>query len=170
MKNQKGITLIALTIYIIALTFIIAILATVSTFFYKNVNDSTENLEPLTEFTSFNTYFLQDINNESIKIKDVGDTTQNNKQYKYIILDNVNLSNEDSNKYIKYIYVQNDKAIYRDTGNNSSGDKTTINICRGVDNCTFTLSQQANENNKAQIAINIEINGKTEEYTYTLAN
>lgn len=170
MKSDKGITMLALTIYVIALTFIIAILATISTFFYKNVNDSVENLEPLTEFTNFNTYFSQDINNENIKIKDVGEISQNSKQYKYIVLNNINLSDEDSNKYIKYIYVQNDKSIYRDIGDYNSGDKTTINICKGVDDCTFLSSQEANSNNKVQVTVNITINGKTEEYTYTLAN
>ena len=60
MKNQKGITLISLTIYIIALTVIIAMLSLISTFFYKNVKDSQNDIEPLTEFTNFNSYFSTD--------------------------------------------------------------------------------------------------------------
>ena len=62
MKNQKGVTLISLTIYVIALTVIIAMLSVISTYFYKNVNDTQDDITPLTEFTNFNSYFTTDAN------------------------------------------------------------------------------------------------------------
>ncbi len=170
MKDQKGITLISLTIYIISLTFIIAILATVTTFFYKNVKDTQNDIEPLTEFTSFNSYFSQDINNSNIKLQDIGEKTiegQNN-EYEYITLNNVNLENEDSMKYIKYIYVENDKSIYRDIGKDEDENRATMKICRGVENCKF--SQELIENNKIKVNIEITIGDKNQTYSYTLNN
>lgn len=38
MKSQKGVTLISLTVYIIAFTVLLGIVITVSNFFYKNVD------------------------------------------------------------------------------------------------------------------------------------
>ena len=38
MKNQKGITLTSLVIYIIGMVVVIGIVANLTTFFYKNIN------------------------------------------------------------------------------------------------------------------------------------
>ena len=49
MKKQNGVTLISLTIYVIALAIVIGILATISTSFYKNMDDVQTELSPLSE-------------------------------------------------------------------------------------------------------------------------
>lgn len=156
MKNQKGVTLISLTIYVIALTVIIAILSVISTYFYKNVNETQDDITPLTEFTNFNSYFTTDANTAHVTYLTTG--TEDN--YSYIAL-----VNEDTLEVIKYIYVKQDKVIYRDTG---SENKATITVARNVTNCEFEESIQ--ENNKTKFIIKLTVGNKNKEYTYNLNN
>ena len=56
MKSQKGVTLISLTIYIIAMTIVIAVVSRLTMFFYSNTTD-IRDVDPITEYTTFNTHF-----------------------------------------------------------------------------------------------------------------
>lgn len=166
MKKQNGVTLISLTIYVISLTIIIAMLSSISTFFYKNINDTQEDITPLTEFTSFNTYFSEDANASNVIYLTIGENTENGQnQYRYIAL-----VDKDSSEIIKYIYVKDDKVIYRVTGNEEN--KAIIAIARNVTNCEFEkLSGQQNNNSKTRVKIIIKIGeNTTKEYTYSLSN
>lgn len=94
MKSQKGVTLVALVIYIVVLTVVISILAAVSAFFYKNVSYVKEQANYAPEFNKFNMYFVQDVkNNRNVTVN--GST----------------LEFEDGTKYTFSI---DQKAIYRD--------------------------------------------------------
>ena len=62
MKSQKGITLISLTIYVIVMAIVVGVVAIISTFFYSNINDTTQQLDPLTEYTDFNSFFSDEVN------------------------------------------------------------------------------------------------------------
>lgn len=68
MKSQKGIALTSLIIYVIAMLIVISIISVISTFFYNNIEEVGENVDPSKEFTQFNTYFLQDINRDEIEV------------------------------------------------------------------------------------------------------
>lgn len=68
MKNQKGITLISLIVYVILMTFVVAGVSAITTSFYNNVNDMDENSESAVSFAQFNMYFLNDIKAENAKI------------------------------------------------------------------------------------------------------
>jgi len=59
MKSQKGITLISLTIYIIALAIVMAVVAVVSNFFYSSINASKAKIDPMTEYVKFNSFFFR---------------------------------------------------------------------------------------------------------------
>lgn len=61
MKNQKGITLVSLTIYIIVVIIVVAILATVRDNFQSGVKEMSEGASIESEFNKFNLYFLEDI-------------------------------------------------------------------------------------------------------------
>lgn len=160
MKNQKGVTLISLTIYVIALTVIIAMLSVISTFFYKNVNDTQDDITPLTEFTNFNSYFTTDANTTHVTYL----TTRTEDNYSYVAL-----LNEDTLEVIKYIYVVQDKAIYRDTGSEEDGNKATITVARNVTNCEFEIDGQT-ENNKTKLNITLEVGNTPKTYNYSLNN
>ena len=57
MKSQKGVTLVALVIYIIVFTIVISILSVISSFFFSNVNFVKEQANYAPEFNKFNMFF-----------------------------------------------------------------------------------------------------------------
>ena len=61
MKSQKGVTLIALVIYVIVLTIVVSILAMISSFFFSNVNFVKDQANYAPEFNKFNMFFIQDV-------------------------------------------------------------------------------------------------------------
>ena len=143
MKSQKGITLISVTIYVIVMAIVVGVVAIISTFFYSNINTATEGIDPLTEYTKFNSYFSDEVNHSKIKILECG-TTENGQNY--IVFDNG----------VQYTYIPN-QGIYRNQ----------VKIANGVDECTFTREI---ENGKDVVKVVFQSGGKTRETTYTLQN
>lgn len=69
MKTQKGITLLSLIVYIILLTFVIAMLSVVSSLFFSNTKYITENSKNISEFNKFNMYFIEDVKNNKTTLE-----------------------------------------------------------------------------------------------------
>lgn len=115
---------------------IIGIMATFSTFFYKNVNEEIENIDPIIEYTKFNSHFTDEVNHDNIKIKRCFSEGQNN----YIIFDNG----------VQYSFIKANQGVYRNT----------VKICKGVENCTFTENVR---NGKTIVIVNF--NGNDYTYT-----
>ena len=109
MKSENGVTLISLTVYIIGLTLIIAIVAVISTFFYKSVRNVSQTVDPITEYSKFNTFFTEETNANNIKILECGEN--------YIVFDNG----------VQYTFIKENKGIYRNK----------VKICRGIEECKF---------------------------------
>ena len=61
--KEKGVTLVALTIYMLIFTIIIGILTTISTFFYNNIGEVIDNPKYVSEFNKFVMFFAVDIKN-----------------------------------------------------------------------------------------------------------
>ena len=57
MKSEKGITLVTLTVYLIAMTMVVAIVAVISRYFYTNTKTIGESVDYITEYTQFNSFF-----------------------------------------------------------------------------------------------------------------
>lgn len=108
MKNEKGITLISLTIYVIVMAIVIGVMAIITTFFYKNMENEFD-IDPIAEYTTFNSYFSDEVNHENIRILEC-DTN-------YIVFSNG----------VQYSYIPENKGIYRNE----------VKICREVTKCTF---------------------------------
>lgn len=125
MKTEKGITLISLTIYIIAMTIVVAILAVISTFFYKNTTD-IKDVEPIAQYTAFNSYFSEEVNTPDIKVLDC--------QENYIVFDNG----------VQYTFIKENNAIY----------KNKVKICTYIEECTF--EQGKNSNDKITVTVNLK--------------
>ena len=68
MKLENGITLISLTIYIIGMTIVVSIVAIISSYFYTNTKTLNESIDPMVEYTKFNSFFSDEVNHENIKI------------------------------------------------------------------------------------------------------
>ena len=140
MKSQKGITLISLTIYIIGMSVMIAVIAVISSYFYKNIDSTFENIEPLTEYTKFISFFTDEINNNDINVVECG------KDNDYIVFDNG----------IQYEFVKENKGIYRNY----------VKICRNVEQCNFSYKEEAGKK-IVEVTIKIE-NGELKKTQYTL--
>ncbi len=143
MKSQRGITLISLTVYIIVMVIVVATLTIISNFFFKNMKLSSKNIDPLTEYTKFTTFFTDEINHNNIKVLDckTDSTTENS----YVVFDDG----------VQYTFVKENKGIYRNK----------IKICRDVENCTFDYEIK---NGKDVVTTDITMDGiekRTVEYT-----
>ena len=68
MKAERGITLIILSIYVIVFSIIIALLANLSSYIYRNLDNVSDSTIDLSEFNKFNMYFIEDV-----KTKDIGE-------------------------------------------------------------------------------------------------
>ena len=141
MKSQKGITLISLTVYIIVMAIVVGVVATVSTYFYSNQNATSSKIEPLTQYTKFNSFFLDEVNHQGIQVIEC--------QENYIAFDNG----------VQYTFVPENKGIYRNQ----------IKISKGIQNCTFDYAIE-NGRKKITVNIQSEEGNFTREETYTLRN
>lgn len=63
MKNERGITLISLIIYIVVMCIVVATLAIISDLFYANTDYIKENSKYVSEYNKFNMYFIEDVKN-----------------------------------------------------------------------------------------------------------
>ncbi len=63
MKAQKGVTLIALVAYVIAMSIVVTMLSILSQFFFKNANFLTQNSKNIAEYNKFAMYFIEDVKN-----------------------------------------------------------------------------------------------------------
>lgn len=145
MKSEKGITLISLIVYLIAMVIVVATVTVISGFFYKNTKGLSENIDPISEYTKFNTFFSEEVNKENIKVLDC-DTNQTTKE-SYIVFDNG----------VQYTFIKENKGIYRNK----------VKICREVENCNFTYEIK---NGKAVVSVYFTAGDKTRNTTFTLKN
>lgn len=123
MKNQKGITLTALTIYVIVFMIVIGIVATLTSYFYKNVMNFDETTKSYSEINKFNMYFLKDIKEKGVTIQNFIEDDENNK---------IGITLYNSNNYTTNVYKFENKAIYRNG---------TI-ICKNINSIKFKIDDE----------------------------
>ncbi len=116
MRNNKGITMISLITYIMGLTIVLALIATLTTFFFKNISAKDLNSDT-TQYTKFSSIFLEEINNKN---NSVIECKSLNNGVSYIIFSSGN----------QYTFNANSKCIY----------KNKIKICENVEICDFSYT------------------------------
>lgn len=116
MKSNKGITMISLITYIMGLTIVLALVATLTTFFFKNISAKDLNSDT-TQYTKFSSIFLEEINNKNNSVVDCKPITDG---VSYIIFSSGN----------QYTFNANSKCIY----------KNKIKICENVEICDFSYT------------------------------
>lgn len=116
MKNNKGVTLTSVIIYIIGLAITIGIIANLTSFFYKNIDVSEINNDTVTQYTKFSSIFITEINTENNYVIDCKTSNINEEKTSYIIFATGN----------QYTFKNN--AIY----------KNKIKICQNIDDCDFS--------------------------------
>ena len=131
MKSENGITLTTLVVYILVMTIAVSIVASLTTFFYKNVNVEDIESDTITQFTKFSSFFSKEINNSEnyvIDCKTEG-SLENNDKISYIIFSSGN----------QYTFKNNE--IY----------KNNKKICKNIDDCDFSY---VFEDSKYKITVN----------------
>ncbi len=109
MKQERGITLISLTVYIIVMTIVIAVVGVVSGAFVKSMKSTKSTTDPITEYTAFNSYFSDEINHQGIQIRECNTN--------YIVFSNG----------VQYTFVNENSGIYRNY----------VKIAKDVEECSF---------------------------------
>lgn len=132
MKNNKGITLTSLMIYVIGMLIIIALISTLTTFFYKNIDVTAINDNTTTEYTKFSSNFLEEINQKDNRVIDARTYMEDEEKISYIIFSTGN----------QYTYKSNNKSIY----------KNNIKICQNVEECIFSYNLK-----DSQYTVNVKL-------------
>ena len=68
MKSERGVTITSILIYITALTVVVILIGRINIYFYKNMNQMSENTVASAEYTKFNSYFTNEINIEGNEV------------------------------------------------------------------------------------------------------
>ena len=116
MRNNKGITLISLITYIIGLTIVLALIATLTSFFYKNISAKDINSDT-TQYTKFSSIFIEETNNKKNSVISCQSMTDG---ISYIVFSSGN----------QYTFDENSKSIY----------KNNFKICNNVEICDFSYT------------------------------
>lgn len=139
MKNNKGITLTSLVIYIAVVFVVTAGVIRVTTHFSRNMEDAADTSFE-TEFNKLNLYLLDESKEQGNKIQEITDEVQ------------VEFSNGN-----KYTYNVTEKMVYLNEG---------IKICENIEDCEF--KQKTAENGKSVLTLTIKIGEITKTVDYVM--
>ena len=163
MKGEKGITLISVVIYLIAMVIIIALIASLSGYFYKNININNETQDINLQYSRFNSYFTEDINKRG------------NSVYKIGYSDNDGLEANESNYTQHYIlFTSGNQYTFIKQKVDENGNVTygaiyldNVKIVSNITNCKFESEELNNGNTNVTVTIEGNNNFK-KQITYTM--
>lgn len=140
MKSEKGVTLISILIYVIAMIIIVAIMTSLTGYFYNNIDIDTESQDTNKQYTKFNSFFTEEINKSGNIVIESNTESEN----PYIVFADKN----------QYTFIKQNKAIYLNQ----------VKIATNIEKCTFETKIK---NGKNMITITMETGDfkKTTEYT-----
>lgn len=150
MQNEKGVTLISVTIYIIVMLIIVAVIAVLTSYFYRNVDINSVSEDLNQQYTKFNSYFTEEVNKKGNKLLEIGETENEsgNGTQKYIIFSSGN----------QYTYIPENQGIYMNQ----------VKIADNITGCDFTSNKE--ENGKTTITVTIQGDNFERKTTYTLVD
>lgn len=119
MRNNRGITLTSLIIYVIGMVIVVSIISTLTAFFYKNIDIAGID-DTTSQYTKFSSIFLDEINRESNRVVECKTIFEDNYKVSYIVFSSGN----------QYTFKSENGSVYRNR----------IKICEGVENCEFACS------------------------------
>ncbi len=140
MKKQKGMTLISLIVYIIALLIVMSVITVLTGYFYNNVDIQSSRTEDMEKFTQFTSYFVKEVNTKAIKVVDNATSEASNTSY-------IAFSNKNT-----YTFANN--TIYFNE----------IAICNNIDKCLFSSVE---ENGIYKITVDFKTGDFSKTITYT---
>lgn len=103
MKSDKGVTLISVTIYVIAMVLLVAVISVITSYFYKNIKLNVTKEDLNKQYTKFISYFSEEANLDNNRLLEVStdDSVPENK-VSYVIFSSEN----------QYTFMQKNKSIY----------------------------------------------------------
>lgn len=116
MKSNKGVTLTSLIIYVIGMTIMVSIIATLTSFFYKNIDIGDINSNT-TQYTKFTSILSEEVNKKNNSVIDCQSLTDG---VSYIVFSSGN----------QYTFNQGSKSVYRNN----------VKICDNIDKCDFSYT------------------------------
>ena len=140
MQNEKGVTLISVTIYIIVMLIIAAVISVLTSYFYTNIDINAVSEDLNQEYTRFNSYFTEEVNKKGNTIVDIGETDTQ----RYVLFSSGN----------QYTYIP-EQGIY----------VNQIKIVKNMTDCTF---EKGEANGKTTITVTIIGENFNRKTTYTL--
>ena len=141
MKEQKGITLVSLVIYIVVMVIVITVMGTIITQFQQNTKEVQKDTGDILEFNKFNVYFLKEIKTIGNKVDTI------DEKGTYILFKTGN------------IFSFSNNAIYYND----------IEICKNIQNVIFELEKKVDSDGNEKVdntIINVTIHLK--EYSKTI--
>lgn len=116
MKSNKGVTLTSLIIYVIGMTIMVSIIATLTSFFYKNIDIGDINSNT-TQYTKFTSILSEEVNKKNNSVIDCQSLTEG---VSYIVFSSGN----------QYTFNQESKSVYRNN----------VKICDNIYKCDFSYT------------------------------
>lgn len=146
MKSEKGVTVISVTVYIIAMLLAVTVIGMLTGFFYKNINISSNSSEMNKQYTKFNAYFTDEVNikgNAVSEMKIIDEGTEN--EISLILFSSGN----------QYTFIKQNKSIY----------VGYTKIATNIEECKFEKSEN---NGKTTVTVRIVAENFDRTTTYTL--
>lgn len=133
MKGNRGVTLTSLIVYIIGMLIMLATLATLRTFFSKNVDIRAINDDTI-QYSKFASAFSTETNTKYNKVIECRtQIDEKGEKVSYIVFSSGN----------QYTYMEDNHSIY----------KNKYKICESIQNCEFSF-----DNNKNTITVEFKTN------------
>lgn len=154
MKDNRGITLTSLIIYIIALMIFVGTMATITKYFYKNFKEITINDRVTKEYTELTKFLTEETNSKKIEDTFINDRDNQETPTGHELV--FKLNDLSTHRY----KLRNNTIYYTEIQNNTA--LKDITLCNDVSTCTFTLNQNI-------LTVSIEFQGGTHYTTaYTI--
>lgn len=129
MKQNRGITLTGLSLYVLVLSIAIAVLSTITMYFSNNYEYIESEGVNASQYNRLMSYLIKDSKKDNITVEEIQD---------YIL----KLSNG-----ITYSFNSDEKAVYRDE----------VRIADNIEECVFTQSTDGEFNNYFEVEVTIGI-------------
>lgn len=139
-RQNHGITLTSLIIYILAMCVVVSIISTLTTFFYKEIMVDNDNKTQIEQFGKFNMFFLEDIKEYGNGISEVDENGQ------YIVFSNGN--------------------AYRISKNNIY--RNNVLICESISTSNDRFFEVKEVGEKQVVVVNMNVGNDSSKTEYTL--
>ena len=102
MGSERGVTLTSVIIYVIAMLIIVSVITVLTSYFYTNVDINSVSEDLNQQYTRFNSYFAEEVNQKGNTIIESNEQVQDDTSQKYIVFSSGN----------QYTYIPANQAIY----------------------------------------------------------